>query len=102
MGNSNVTFKENSSIRFTSNSAMHGGGICAENKSDIFVRESSTVAFVNNFADINGGAILSYLESVVNVNGDTKLLFYNNVGGYMGELHIFKQVLLSYFKVIVQ
>lgn len=80
--NSDITIKEDSSIKFTNNSAMYGGGIFAK-KSDIYFNKGSTVNFINNSADRYGGAIFSILESFIIVNEDAKLMFYNNIGKHL-------------------
>ena len=91
---SNISFQENSTVKFNLNKAYNGGVICSYNKDHIVFRGNSTSIFKNNFAIQAGGVIYSYAycslsfkeNSVANFNHNKALqggVLYSQLNSYI-------------------
>ena len=78
---SDVSFSEISEVTFYNNEALHGGAMCSNN-SNIKFKNSSTVFFNGNTATMNGGGIKALNDSKIVMMDDTTITFTNNTAEY--------------------
>ena len=107
----------NGSLYFLNNKASHGAAIRLDSLSHLFIHESTTASFVNNYASFYGGAIYSHVDRNIPITNplcaiqvvsqnisqlNAKMVFKNNTAKlaghsiYMSPLYDCQEVNSSY------
>ena len=81
--NSNIRFMGNSMTNFSENVAIYGAVIYSVN-SHVTFEENSIIAFKNNKADENGGAVYVKSFSTITFAGNSTITFEENIAGTDG------------------
>jgi len=87
---SNITFGENSAVKFYNNSAHYGGALYFDHSSVILFKGHCRVNFTANRAEVDGGAIYSIDNSVTSFEGNSIVTFANNLAEWGGAMYFKK------------
>ena len=75
---SNVSFQENSVVKFSLNKAYNGGAVCSYNKAYIMFQGNSTLIFNDNVAIQGGGVIYFYAHCSLSFKENCEVIFNHN------------------------
>ena len=83
--NCNFIIKENATVTFDDNKALHGGAVDINNKTKFIIEENSMVYFCNNLGTVGGGAI-KVSDSRITLKDYVTIKFTNNNAVYGGAI----------------
>ena len=81
---SNFIIGGNATVTFDSNKAFYGGAVSFYNNTEVIFKENSTMFFKNNLATKDGGALNVIKDSTIVLKDHTTIQFNNNSAQYGG------------------